>query len=168
MRSEGQVWAVEQLDEIGQASAGTFEIVDNVEPPGEGDEIVLIISIDCSSFPREEGGVPFRVREKLRVNIPWAFPLSRPAAYFTHKRYGDFPHVQWGDSICLYQAPDVEWQPAQGMFGFMQRLDDWLRAGAAAELDPIGVASGLPLSAVLLHRPFQRCQMPRNAKSGRS
>ena len=74
------------------------------------------------------------------MDIPWAFPLSRPDAHFTHKRYGDFPHVQWGDSICLYQAPDVEWQPAQGMFGFMQRLHDWLKAGAAGELDPIGAS----------------------------
>jgi integrative and conjugative element protein (TIGR02256 family) len=86
------------------------------------------------------------VRERLRVNIPSAFPLSRPTAHFSHKRYADFSHVQWGDSICLYQAPDVEWQPGQGMFGFMQRLNDWLKAGAAAELDPIGMPLHPPVA----------------------
>lgn len=146
MRSEGQAWAIEQLDEIAQVSAGTFEVIEILEPTEEGKEIALTISVDCSGFPHKQAGVPLKVREKLRVNIPWAFPLSRPDAHFTHKRYGDFPHVQWGDSICLYQAPDVEWQPAQGMFGFMQRLNDWLKAGAAAELDPIGMPLHPPVA----------------------
>ena len=139
MRSEGQAWAINQLNEIARASAGTFEVVEYLEPTEEGKEIALTISVYCSGFPHKQGGIPLKVREKLRVNIPWAFPLSRPNAHFTHKRYGDFPHVRWGNSICLYQAPDVEWQPAQGMFGFMQRLNEWLKAGAAAELDPIGM-----------------------------
>lgn len=146
MRSEGQAWAIEQLDDIAQAAAGTFEVIDIAEPMEEGKEIALMISVDCRSFPRKEGGVPLRVREKLRVNIPWAFPLSRPDAHFTHKRYGDFPHVQWGDAICLYQAPDIEWQPAQGMFGFVERLNEWLKAGAAAELDPIGIPLHPPVA----------------------
>ena len=146
MRSEGQAWAINQLNEIARASAGTFEVIEILEPTEEGKEIALTISVYCSGFPHKQGGIPLKVREKLRVNIPWAFPLSRPNAHFTHKRYGDFPHVQWGNSICLYQAPDVEWQPAQGMFGFMQRLNDWLKAGAAAELDPIGMPLHPPVA----------------------
>ncbi len=47
--------------------------------------------------------------------------------------------MQWGDYICLYQAPETEWQPADGMFGFLTRVDVWLRAAAAGELDPIGL-----------------------------
>ena len=65
--------------------------------------------------------------------------MTRPDLHFTHKRYADFPHVQWGDSICLYQAPEVEWVPGQGMFGFMDRVNEWLRAAAANELDPAGM-----------------------------
>lgn len=146
MRSEGQTWAISQLDDIARASADTFEVVEIAEPTEAGKEIALTISVDCRAFPRKEGGVPLRLREKLRLDLPWAFPLSRPNAYFSHKRYGDFPHVQWGDSICLYQAPDVEWQPSQGMFGFMQRLNDWLKAAAAAELDPIGMPLHPPVA----------------------
>jgi integrative and conjugative element protein (TIGR02256 family) len=146
MRSEGQAWAVNQLDDIAKASGGTFEVVRVDEPTEEGNEVALTISVDCGGFLRKEGGVPLRVREKLLVNVPWAFPLSRADVHFTHQRYGDFPHVQWGDRICLYQAPDVEWQPAEGMFGFMRRLHDWLKAGAAGELDPIGMPLHPPVA----------------------
>jgi len=124
MRSAGQVWAVDQLKEIAKASAGSFELLDIEEPKTEGSALQLVVSIDCSGFERIEGGVPLRARERLRITLPSRFPLSRPNAHFSHKRYADFPHVQWGDSICLYQAPEVEWVPAQGMFGFLDRIND--------------------------------------------
>ncbi len=139
MRSEGQAWAIDQLEELVAASAGSFEIIRLDEPEHTGDAVVLIVSIECSHFPRAEGGVPLRGRERLRINIPSTFPLARPDAHFTHKLYADFPHVQWGDSICLYQAPEVEWVPGQGMFGFLSRVNEWLRAAAANELDPTGM-----------------------------
>jgi hypothetical protein len=139
MRSEGQAWAIDQLEEIVAASAGTFEIVQLAESEQVGGTVTLTVSIDCSRFPRAKGGVPLRTRERLRIGIPSSFPLARPDAHFTHKRYADVPHVQWGDSICLYQAPEVEWVPSQGMFGFLDRVNEWLRAAAANELDPVGM-----------------------------
>lgn len=139
MRSEGQAWAIDQVEELVAASAGSFEIIRLDEPAHVGDAVALIVSIECSRFPRVEGGVPLRERERLRIRIPSSFPLARPDAHFTHKRYADFPHVQWGDSICLYQAPEVEWVPGQGMFGFLDRVNEWLRAAAANELDPTGM-----------------------------
>ena len=146
MKSEGQQWALEQLEEMSRASGDTFEIVEIAEQTEAGKTIEVTVSVNCRGFARKEGGVPLRYREALRIVIPSAFPLSRPTAHFTHKRYGDFPHIQWGDFICLYQAPDVEWQPQEGMFGFMQRLNDWLRAGAAAELDPAGMPLHPPVA----------------------
>ncbi len=47
-----------------------------------------------------------------------------------------FPHVQWGNYMCLYQAPDLEWATTDGMFGFVQRLNEWLRDAALNKLDP--------------------------------
>lgn len=146
MRSEGQAWAVNQLDQIDKASAGSFEVLDIEEPLNEDAALHLTVSIDCSRFPRADGGVPLRARERLRITIPSRFPFSRPDAQFNHKRYADFDHVQWGDRICLYQAPEVEWAPAQGMFGFMDRVIEWLRAGAANELDPIGMPLHPPVA----------------------
>lgn len=146
MRSEGQAWAIEQLDEIVSASAGSFEITDIDEPKQVGDAVTVTVSIDCSGFPRVEDGVPLRARERLKLRVPPRFPLARPDARFVHKRYAGFPHVQWGDSICLYQAPEVEWVPGHGMFGFMVRVDEWLRAAAANELDPTGMPLHPPVA----------------------
>ncbi len=146
MRSDGQAWAIGQLDDVARASAYRFEVVEVIKPTAEGGEVVVTISVGCREFPRAEGGIPFRSREILRVGIPWAFPLSYPNASFSHDRYASFPHVQWGNSICLYQAADVEWQPADGMFGFMQRLYEWLKAGAAGELDPVGMPLHPPVA----------------------
>ena len=44
--------------------------------------------------------------------------------------------MQWGGLLCLYAAPAVEWNPADGMFGLLDRLWQWLESAAAGELDP--------------------------------
>ncbi|HEV2899545.1 MAG TPA: ThiF family adenylyltransferase [Pseudaminobacter sp.] len=157
MRSEGQDWALGQLEELAEASAGTFELFETGDPAEEGNDIVVVVSVDCRGFKRKEGGVPLKLREKVRLEIPWIFPLSVPRAYFTHKRYAGFAHIQWGDYICLHQAPEVEWLPGRGMFGFMRRLHDWLKAAAAAELDPIG----MPLHPPVAYTIGYFCVVPR-------
>ncbi|MGY4748875.1 ThiF family adenylyltransferase [Pannonibacter sp. Q-1] len=146
MSSEGQSWALDQLNEIARVSNGALEVCSVEEPAAEGGVLTLTVSVDCRAFARAEGGIPLKARERLRITVPSHFPLSKPDAYFIHKRYADFAHVQWGDSICLYQAPEVEWVPSQGMFGFIERIDDWLRAGAANELDPVGMPLHPPVA----------------------
>ncbi|NOJ48531.1 ThiF family adenylyltransferase [Bradyrhizobium archetypum] len=146
MKSDGQAWALEQLSEIVQASFGSLEVLDTVEPTEDGEAVLVSLSVDCSGYPRKPGGIPFRSRERLLLKLPANFPLELPRLDFAHKRYGDFSHVQWGSYICLYQAPDSEWQPEDGLFGYMQRVDDWLRAAAADELDPAGMPLHPPVT----------------------
>jgi proteasome lid subunit RPN8/RPN11 len=146
MKSNGQAWALGQLHDITQASAGTLEIIDVVEPQKEDENVSVSLSIDCSSYEHKPGGVPLKARERFVLKIKPNFPLELPSLYFAHKRYGDFSHVQWGDYICLYQASDTEWQPEDGLFGFMKRVDDWLRAAAMNELDPIGMPLHPPVA----------------------
>lgn len=141
MRSSGQAWGLEQLKEIAARSNGALEIVGITEPDEVSSVMTVAVSIDCSSYERIEGGIPFRLRERLLITVAAHFPLDIPKLSFVHSDYGGFPHVQWGSSICLYQSPDTEWQPNDGMFGFVERTDEWLRAGAANRLDP----TGLPL-----------------------
>lgn len=148
MRSDGQIWGVDQLEQITKVSAGSFEILEIDEPLEEGAQLRLLISIDCRNYPRADGGIPLKARERLWIGIPSRFPLTVPNAHFTHKRYANFAHVQWGNSICLYQAPEVEWVPARGMYGFIERVNEWLRAGAADELDPIGMPLHPPVAYV--------------------
>jgi len=146
MRSDGQTWAVEQLTEIAAKSNGALEIVAIREPAAEGSALTATISVRCNGYTREDGGIPLRPREKLLIEIKAAFPLKVPSLYFTHNRYAGFPHVQWGTYICLYQAPETEWQPGQGMWGFVQRMHDWLAAGAANQLEPIGLPMHPPVA----------------------
>lgn len=146
MRSAGQVWAFEQLSEIAARSNGSLEIVEVHEPTKEGFSLIATVSILCNGYPRVEGGIPYRPREKLVIDIPSAFPLKVPSLSFTHDRYAGYPHVQWGHSICLYQSTETEWQPEDGMFGFFTRIHEWLRAGAANELEPIGLPMHPPVA----------------------
>lgn len=146
MMSEGQAWALGQLADIAQASAGSLEIVEVLEPQKEGENLSVTVSVDCSAYERKLGGVPLKQRERLLLHIGPNFPLEVPRLHFTHKRYGDSAHVQWGTFICLYQATDTEWQPEDGMFGLMTRVDEWLRAAAANELDPVGMPLHPPVT----------------------
>lgn len=157
MRSQGQVWAVGQLVELVEASNGAFELFDEADPVELGQDLTVFITIDCSGFERREGGALFKARERLRVEIPTAFPLAIPRLYFTHKRLADNPHVQWGEYICLYQAPDVEWNSSRGMFGFMRRVHEWLGAAAAGTLDPVG----MPLRPPVAYGVGHLCVVPK-------
>jgi proteasome lid subunit RPN8/RPN11 len=138
MMTEGQEWALSQLHEIGDASEGQLEVLAVREPSAFGAALAVTVSVDCRGYGRAEGGLPLRARERFAISIPSEFPLDRPNLNATHARFAGFPHVQWGKHICLYQAPDSEWRPDDGMFGFIQRFDEWLRQAARGEFDPIG------------------------------
>ncbi len=77
-------------------------------------------------------------------------------------RWKGTPHVQWGNSLCLYQSIEAEWNPSDGMYGFLERLLVWLEAAAKGELDPIGApvhppvtytSSGIPMFVPRVNTP---------------
>src|SRR5258705_6062387 len=138
MNSEGQRWALSQLQEIADASNEQFELRAVREPAEAGKALEVEVSIDCRGYTKHANGIPFRARERIVLRITAEFPLDRSDALFAHARYASFPHVQWGKQICLYQSSDSEWQPDDGMYGFVQRLDEWLRHTARGEFDPVG------------------------------
>ncbi|MET4114782.1 proteasome lid subunit RPN8/RPN11 [Bradyrhizobium sp. JR1.5] len=163
MKSDGQAWALEQLADIVQASSGLLEVIEIVEPTAQGEAVSISLSVDCLGYPRKQGGIPLKARERLLLKLPANFPLELPRLHFAHTRYRDFSHVQWGSYICLYQATDSEWQPEDGLFGFMQRVDDWLRAAAANELDPAGMPLHPPVTytvSALKVVPTQNAPVP--------
>jgi integrative and conjugative element protein (TIGR02256 family) len=164
MISSGQKWALEQLKDISAKSDGNLEIVEVIEPADANVYLRVSVSVDCSGYHLIEGGIPFRPRERLLISIPSQFPLDLPTLRFTHSDYGGFPHVQWGSTICLYQSSETEWQPDDGMFGFVQRIHEWLRAGAANQLDPIGLPLHPPVAyqhgIILAVVPTQNTPVP--------
>jgi predicted acylesterase/phospholipase RssA/proteasome lid subunit RPN8/RPN11 len=95
---------------------------------------------------RAEGGLPLRQRERLELLIPSDFPFKKPAVLAPHTRFARFPHVLWKHTFCLYQSPSTEWNPGDGMYGFIRRLDDWLRRGALGDWGVVGEAIHPPIT----------------------
>lgn len=140
--SEGQELAVRQLQEI-EAAGTALEIKEVKRPDTEGGTYMVAISVDCRlhrQVTREERvttGLPLRDREPFILFIPPDFPFTAPEVNTDHDRFAGFHHVQWRRHLCLYLSKEVEWIPSDGMYGFLDRLDIWLRAGALDKLDPV-------------------------------
>ena len=130
----GQKFALAQLRRI--ADAGSSLRIRNVhEKTDRSACLVVDISLACSGYRHEEGGLELHSRENVRVHIPGGFPHVLPYVETVHTRFKGYPHVQWGKRLCLYQSPDVQWEPSRGMVGFVEQLAEWFRKAALGELD---------------------------------
>lgn len=141
MLTRGQRIGLDQLGRIENESKGTVQVVSIEDPTEERRFIRAVVSIHCENFEKAPGGLPLERRERFIIHIPPDFPIERPDVWTPHSRFAGFAHVQWTNSLCLYQAPATEWFPNDGMFGFFDRLYFWLTKGALNQLDP----PGLPL-----------------------
>jgi predicted acylesterase/phospholipase RssA len=133
--SGGQRDALAQLRAVEQVASGALEIVD-VRLPDSNDWLRIDISVDCRGVEHRPSGLRLRERERLRVLVDPSFPFEAPSVLAVHGRWAGAAHVQWGISLCLYAAAAVEWNPSDGMFGFLDRLWLWLEKASAGELDP--------------------------------
>lgn len=164
---EGQRLALEQLRSIERATPGALTVVRVVEPQAPNDALNVDISIDCHGFEHQPGGIVLRGRERLRVLVDADFPFDVPSVLVRHRRWAGTAHVQWARLLCLYAAPAVEWQPADGMYGFIERLESWLRAAALGELDPQNAPLHPPVAYVGRGTPLviPRADAPSNGDS---
>ncbi len=144
--TQGQRRGLEQLRDVEAAGGGLFTVDDIHEPAVPGDYLETEVTLLCADLERVEGGLPLEEREKVLILIPPNFPFEHPRVRVMHDRFAGFPHVQWKHSLCLYQAPSTEWNPHDGIFGFLDRLHLWLRRGALDQLDPAGVALHPPVA----------------------
>ena len=129
----GYELAREQLREIAEESGGTVQITDETTLPG--DYFLLDINIRFDGLEFAEAGLSVRARERFWLVIPPTFPYEYPRVVTPHRRFAGFPHVQWGGWLCLYQSA-LEWKPEDGMYGYITRLDRWIRDAARNCLDP--------------------------------
>jgi len=134
--SDGQSLGLEQLQDIADASEGHLTIETVVAPPEALADGKVTISLTTRHLPRGAGGIPLRQRERFVIRIPQRFPNAVPVVNADHQRFAGYPHVQWGSQLCLYQSPDLEYAASDGMYGYIARLNAWLRAAALNELDP--------------------------------
>lgn len=131
----GQAQAEAELRRIAAVEPGAI-IVDSITETGGS--VVAVIGVDCRGLPHDDRGIRLRQREWFDVYVPSKFPFKPPTVFARHNRWAGTPHVQWKRYLCLYVAPAVEWNPADGMFGFLDRLVRWLTEASLGTLDPIG------------------------------
>jgi len=133
--SRGQQLALLQLADIVANSNGALEILELAAESKSKDCIWVHLSLETKGY-RTKLGLAFRDRERIRLHLHPDFPLRKPDIYFTHKRFIGAPHVQWGNFICLYQSGETEYDPSDGMFGFFDRVEQWMHAAGKGALDP--------------------------------
>ena len=135
MLSNGQQLAISQLHEIAARSRGLLEVLGEPEVGDKESFTLLRLSIGTRNY-KKPGGIALRDRERLNLYIYPDFPFRVPSLEFQHTRFVGAPHVQWGRHICLYQSLEVEWDPADGLFGFFDRVNKWFTAAGCGQLDP--------------------------------
>lgn len=140
--TEGQHLAIDELREVEAIGGGALEILE-VE---EANSVYVMVSVITTGYERVPKGLPLRERERFVIAIPSDFPFELPRICTRHARFSGFPHVQWNRHLCLYQSPTAEWDTSDGMFGFLARLDEWLRQGALNQLDPLGIPLHPPVA----------------------
>jgi len=143
----GQALALRQLEDVAAVPGEALKLR-AVTHVGEHARAWLCAEIDvpCGHYPHASDDIAFEPRERLLIYIPPGFPFEMPYAVAPHRRWAGYPHVMRDQTLCVYQAPATEWDPSDGMFGFLERLDQWLAAAALGELDPIGAPLHPPLA----------------------
>lgn len=127
--------AVDQLKELADVSDGAVELIRS----WEGDAgLVLDVSLDTRGIETKGNGIKVRSRERFQFLVDGAYPYRPPSVLVSHARWAGTAHVQWRRHLCLYATPSVEWNPAEGMRGLIDRLVSWLQAAAEGRLDPEG------------------------------
>jgi ubiquitin-protein ligase len=132
--TSGQKRALHELERLERVSSGDFELL---HKPLEADgRLLATISLRMGPMDTREGGLEFMEREEFCLFIPSDFPFEYPALTVTHERFSGFPHVVWAKTLCLYQGK-TQWNPADGLYGYFDRLKSWLGRAALNDMDPI-------------------------------
>ena len=143
--------AREQLKEIADASDGTVQLCEGAQPVNTNG--LFEISVRFDGLERVEDGLPVRAREAFRVLVPPTFPFEHPLVRTPHVRFAGFDHVQWQRQLCLYRS-SADWRPENGMYGFVKRLDSWIRDAAVNNLDPDDAPLHPPVAYPTVNRLF--------------
>ena len=146
--------AGEQIREIADASDGGVQIHGEAKPEGIYHQFEISVRFD--GLERTEDGLHVRAREVFWIIVPPTFPFDYPLVETPHARFSGFDHVQWRRRLCLYGS-STDWSPESGMYGFIKRLDAWIRDAAVNNLD----ANDGPLHPPVAYPTVNRLFVPR-------
>ena len=134
MTTDGQRQALDELSTIAGARNGALSVGEHDEV---GHRLRISVRVSMDGVRRYGGGMPLGAVEDLEISIPRNFPLESPWLFASHFGFADYAHVT-GNNLCLYVDPPTQWSPADGMFGFVDRMAQWFVDAAAGRLDPAG------------------------------
>ncbi|WP_323671828.1 patatin-like phospholipase family protein [Candidatus Poriferisodalis multihospitum] len=130
-----QARAVAELRAIARRGDGALKIRSAID---DSDSIVTVpVRVRTGDIRRYPGGLRIGTHEDLEILIHEDVPLSPPLLVASDFRWAHHSHVT-GRFLCLYIDPNSQWSPADGMYGFVHRVGEWLVDAAAGELDPHG------------------------------
>lgn len=130
--SDAQLSAVEEVKRF-TGSSSQLRLLDTRTWNGCA---VLDIEIDTAGFIRRADGLDALPRERVAVLISSGYPAVPPQVAVAHTRWAGFPHVLQGTRLCIYLDPGTEWDPTQGMQGFLRRLWEWFEDAIGGRFDP--------------------------------
>ncbi len=138
----GQRQALDELRKVAEADPTAIEIL-RVGRPVPSGSLPILVSLGTAEAAGGDAIATgprgrVRARERFIIDVPPDFPFAPPRVWTEHDRFAGLPHVQWRRYLCLYISPTTEWQPADGMFGFLDRLLLWVARAAEGTLDPAG------------------------------
>jgi hypothetical protein len=134
MMTSGQQRALRELERLQIVDPEGFEVIGG--PQQVNGKLRVPISLRIGPIVVKDGGLDLRDREEFMLVVPPDFPFNYPSITVSHDRFAGFPHVVWSNTLCLYQSK-VEWNPADGLYGFFDRLKIWLGKAAINDMDPV-------------------------------
>lgn len=153
--TRGQELALGQLKGIGKHSSVRNRLEIESFEEVKSYWLKVMISVYCGHYEKKVGGIPLAAREAFEVWVQPDFPFSSspPPIYTYNPAFANFSHVQVDGSgrryqLCLYQAVNSEWNPSDGLLGFIGRLNDWLRSAAENNLDPPNAPMHPPIACL--------------------
>jgi hypothetical protein len=132
--SDWQKLLLGELDKLATERPQEIKVLGRAARGPRG-EAVVRVGLDTSGIPRGGRGLELGDAEEFLIRILPA-PLSLPHAEVDHLRFLGYPHVLQGQRLCIYLDPSREWQPAEGITGFLNRLWGWLNDAAAGKFNP--------------------------------
>jgi proteasome lid subunit RPN8/RPN11 len=131
----GQLQALSELRWISRATRDRITVDSTRDSDDAGTTLLNVwLTIDCrQTSAKPPYGLELGDRQTFVVDVPTDFPYRPPSVQSTHAEFAGLPHVMWQRGICLYTSPN-DWDPSQGMWGFVDRLVMWLIRASSGTL----------------------------------
>lgn len=105
------------------------------------------IRLPTGDLPRGEKGLPVNAFEEVVVGVG-PTPMAPPRVVVEHGRFAGQSHVLQGNRLCVYLDQSREWNPNDGMAGFLEQLWRFFADAIAGRFDP-ALALYHPVGGVL-------------------